>query len=365
MHEGIIDKLYNEYTARGFLSEDRIFAVIEENGVSLFDVEYICDHLLSKGVIIRDGTLPDEDAEEYDRSNSNYEEVYREILEIDDSLSGLIEYIRKIQAPQHREWQILMPQVSNNAFARNQIFEMYMKVAVRIALVYAKRYQLPLDDTIQNALMGLYISIDKYKTSRQENFSQYFPFWVRQYIMREAQTPNPSVYFPAHMKEKLFEVYDIIENHFECLDDRGNPSEEFLQSIADELACNVDEARQLVGYLKPFESIEALLENEENEILFSDGGITCKKMDALLEREFIAEVLSDTIKSLSAREQDVILMRYGVGLDHEYTLEEIGQKFKLTRERVRQIERKAFRKILFAYRGRAYRAGKKKPTRKT
>ena len=149
---------------------------LEENRISLFDVEYICDHLLSKGVIIRDETSSDEDDEEYDRSNIDYEEVYREILEIDDSLSDLIEYIRGIQAPQHREWRNLMPQVNNNAFTRNRIFEMYMRVAVRIALVHAKRYQLPLDDAIQNALMGLHISIDKFETSRQENFTQYFPF---------------------------------------------------------------------------------------------------------------------------------------------------------------------------------------------
>ena len=132
MHEEIIEKLYREYSVHGFLSEDYIFDVLEENGISLFDVEYICDHLLSKGVIIRDETSSDEDDEEYDRSNIDYEEVYREILEIDDSLSDLIEYIRGIQAPQHREWRNLMPQVNNNAFARNRIFEMYMRVAVQL-----------------------------------------------------------------------------------------------------------------------------------------------------------------------------------------------------------------------------------------
>ena len=82
-----------------------------------------------------------------------------------------------------------MPQVRlKNAYARNRIFEMYMKVAVRIALIHAKKYHLSLDETIQNAMMGLYVSIDKYETARQENFASYFPLWVRQYIMRDA--PN-------------------------------------------------------------------------------------------------------------------------------------------------------------------------------
>ncbi len=255
-----------------FLSEDYIFDVLEENRISLFDVEYICDHLLSKGVIIRDETSSDEDDEEYDRSNIDYEEVYREILEIDDSLSDLIEYIRGIQAPQHREWRNLMPQVNNNAFTRNRIFEMYMRVAVRIALVHAKRYQLPLDDAIQNALMGLHISIDKFETSRQENFTQYFPFWVRQYIMRDAQTLNPSVYFPIHMKEKLFAIYDNVGDYFGSIEDRAEPDIELLQSIATELGCTLDDARLLFDYLLPFVSIEELMEDAENEFLFTDGG---------------------------------------------------------------------------------------------
>lgn len=346
MHEGIIEKLYQEYTVRGFLSEDYIFNVLEENGISLFDVEYICDHLLSKGVIIRDEAPPDEDDEEYDRSNIDYEEVYREILEIDSSLSGLIEHIRGIQAPQHREWQNLMPQVwNNNAFARNRIFEMYMRVAVRIALIHAKRYQLPLDDTIQNALLGLHISIDKYEGSRQENFSQYFPLWVRQYIMRDAQTLNPLVYFPTHMKEKLFAIYDNVEYHFGGVEDRSEPGTELLQSISDELECSLEEARQLFDYLKPFESLELLMEDEDNEWMLSDKGIENERMLSSLELWSDTGNLFNKVKQLKSREREVLFYRYGVGFSHEHTLEEVGNKFKITRERARQIEAKALRKL--------------------
>lgn len=139
MHEDIIEKLYQEYIVRGFISEDHIFDVLEENGISLFDVEYICDHLLSKGVIIRDDALTGDKEDEYDRSNVDYEEVFSEVLEIDDTFTDFIEYIRGIKPPQHREWMNLMPQVKlNNTYARNRIFEMYMRVAVRIALIHAK-----------------------------------------------------------------------------------------------------------------------------------------------------------------------------------------------------------------------------------
>ena len=350
MHEGIIEKLYHEYTVRGFISEDHIFNVLEENGISLFDVEHICDHLLSKGVIIRDDTPVDDDEEEYDRSNIDYEEVFKEVLEIDDTFTDFIEYIRGIKPPQHREWMNLMPQVKlNNTYARNRIFEMYMKVAVRIALTYSKRYQLPLDETIQNAMIGLHVSIDKYETARQENFASYFPLWVRQYIMRDAQTLNPSVYFPTHVKEKLFAIFDNMEEYYGDIEERTEPGIELLQSIATELECSLDEARKLFDYLVPFESIEDLLEDEENELLFSDDGIGSEEIVKSVEVRLDAEDLYERLKTLTPREETVVKMRYGIGFDHEYTLEEVGKELCITRERVRQIEAKAFRKIRRRY----------------
>lgn len=350
MHEGIIEKLYQEYTVHGFISEDHIFDVLEENGISLFDVEYICDHLLSKGVIIRDDALTDDEEDEYDRSNVDYEEVFSEVLKIDDTFSDFIEYIRGIKPPQHREWMNLMPQVKlKNAYARNRIFEMYMKVAVRIALVHAKRYHLPLDETIQNAMMGLHVSIDKYETARQENFASYFPLWVRQFIMRDAPTLNPSVYFPFHIKDKLFAIYDNMEDYFGDIEDRTEPGIELLQSIATELECTLVEARRLFDYLAPYESIEELSENEENELLFSDDGIGYENMISLVERNFDTDDLQIKLSKLTYREQEVLRLRYGIGYDHEYTLDEIGQKFCVTRERVRQIEAKALRKLRRGY----------------
>ena len=350
MHEGIIEKLYQEYTVHGFISEDHIFDILEENGISLFDVEYICDHLLSKGVIIRDDALTDDEEDEYDRSNVDYEEVFSEVLKIDDTFSDFIEYIRGIKPPQHREWMNLMPQVKlKNAYARNRIFEMYMKVAVRIALVHAKRYHLPLDETIQNAMMGLHVSIDKYETARQENFASYFPLWVRQFIMRDAPTLNPSVYFPIHIKDKLFAIYDNMEDYFGDIEDRTDPGIELLQSIATELECTLVEARRLFDYLAPYESIEELSENEENELLFSDDGIGYENMISLVERNFDIDDLQIKLSKLTYREQEVLRLRYGIGYDHEYTLDEIGQKFCVTRERVRQIEAKALRKLRRRY----------------
>ena len=349
MHEGIVEKLYKEYTVRGFISEDYIFDVLEENGISLFDVEYICDLLLSKGVIIRDDASTEDD-EEYDKSNIDYEEVYREVLEIDDSLFDLIEYIRKIQPPQYREWINLMPQAKlNNTYARNRIFEMYMKIAVRMALTYSKKYQLPLDETVQNALLGLHYSIDKYEIARQDNFTSYFPFWVRQFIMRDTQILNLSMYFPTHIKEKLFVVYDKMKEYNGGIWTSNVQDIELFNTISKEIEFSLDGTIQLIYYLKPFDSVEELIENEKSEMLFSDAGTFSEEMIVSLDRLFDATFLHEKLRELTDREQDVLMMRYGIGFDHEYTLEEVGIRLGVTRERVRQIEYKALRKMRRKY----------------
>ena len=167
--------------------------------------------------------------------------------------------------------------------------------------------------------------------------------------MRDAQTLNPSVYFPTHVKEKLFAIYDNMEEYYGDIEERTEPGIELLQSIATELECSLDEARKLFDYLVPFESIEELLEDEENESLFSDDGIGSEEMVKSVEIRIDAEVLYERLKTLTPREETVVKMRYGIGFDHEYTLEEVGKELCITRERVRQIEAKAFRKIRRRY----------------
>lgn len=347
MHENLIEKLYQEFSVHGFISEDRIFDVLDENGVSLLQVDYICDQLLSRGVIIRDESpAVDEDEDEYDRSNTDYDAIYAEILEIDEDLRELVEYVKEIQAPQHRECHNLIGQAKlGNAYARNRIFEMYMRVALKQALGFAKKYKLPLSDTIQDGLSGLHIAIDKFEIGRQDNFSTYFPFWVRQQIMREAQTLNPSVYFPVHVKDKLFAIYDNMDMYYGEYGEPEEPGDELLISIAEELECDMATARKLFDYLIPFESLEQLLEDEDTEILFSDNGFFAADMLEMVQEREEAGILHEQLNKLNPREKEVMELRYGIGIDRAMTLEEVGISFDVTRERVRQIEAKSLRKL--------------------
>ena len=133
--------------------------------------------------------------------------------------------------------------------------------------------------------------------------------------MRDAQTLNPSVYFPIHMKEKLFAIYDNVEDYFGSIEDRAEPDIELLQSIATELGCTLDDARLLFDYLLPFVSIEELMEDAENEFLFTDGGNGHDKMVAAVECSLEGEELHGYLRSLSPREEEVLRLRYGIGFE--------------------------------------------------
>lgn len=346
MHEKIVEKLHKEYILHGYITEQQVFSVIEENNIPLFDVEYICDQLLTRGVIIRDDQLSEpSDEDEYDRSQTDYNAIFDQVLEIDSSLSEFIDYVKNIQAPQHREWQNLLPQAQQgNNYARTRVFEMYIRVVVKTALVLSQKYNLELADTIQDGLVGLHTAIDKFEFGKQDLFTTYFPFWVRQIIMREATTRNPTVYFPVHIKEKLFNIYDDVDEH-EC--DKCSdlaPCPQLIKSIADELECNFEEADRLYHYIIPFESTEYLLETDEE--VFSDCGECADQLYERTESNLIRRLVREAMKiTLNSRENEVITLRYGFGGNESHTLEMVGEKLGVTRERVRQIEAKSLRKL--------------------
>ena len=159
--------------------------------------------------------------------------IYAEVLDDSPELESFIEYVRNVRAPQRREWRNLLPQAQNgNQYARTRVFEMYMRVVIKMALTYSKRYGFSLPDTIQDGMIGLWTAIDKFEYGKNDTFTTYFPFWVRQIIMREAPTRNPTVYFPAHAKDKVFKLYDIIDSHYCELCGRKSICKNLLEEIA-------------------------------------------------------------------------------------------------------------------------------------
>ncbi|KJS16031.1 MAG: hypothetical protein VR69_11085 [Peptococcaceae bacterium BRH_c4b] len=344
LKQAVIEKVFSEYVEKGYVTEDSILDLVGEYDLPLTEISRVCEYLVSKGVIIRDDTVDDANSTGTDYSQSDYSKTFDDVVTVDESLISFIDYIRDIQPPQWREAQYLLPKAKNgNPYAKQRMVEMYLRVVIRIALSFHKKYGFPLADTIQAGCMGLVIALDKYEAGRQDKFLTYAPWWIRQVIARELSVGNPMLYFPVHVCDSLLVVYKVEINHYcdQCKD--GRICTALVSEVADKLDCPEDEALQLIQYIEPFESIKQLA--DENESVFYDYGAFGSEMFDHIAYSELRSLIADVIGTLKVREKEVLQYRFGL-LDNEpLTLEQVGNIYGLTRERVRQIEAKAIKKM--------------------
>lgn len=345
MHQRIIDNIFNKYKSDGYVTEDNVFDALIESNVSLDKVDYICDVLLSMGVIIKNDSIEDEDDFSYDYSQTDYDEIFRQVVEIDESLKFFIDEVKTIKPPQNREWQNLILQAQNgNKFAKERIFLMYLRIVIKTALYHYQRYNISLSEAIQNGGIGLMIAIEKFQDGKNDNFSQYAPWWIRQQMIRKAEFSETLLRYPVHYKNKMFLIYDIIAQHscFQCLDEVICP--QLIKEVSKKLECNHIDASNLINSLIPALNLEELIEFNEN--IFNDNGLFEEELNEMIDSKKLKENIEEILSLLKDREKDVIKLRFGLGtyLDPK-TLEEIGIIFGVTRERIRQIESNALRRL--------------------
>ena len=356
MQKTIVEKLYNEYIANGFITEDRVLESVQNEGIPLAEFEHVCDQLLSRGVIITEEINEEQkDEEDNDYSQIDYDSIYEEILSIDGDLLSLINYVRNVRPPQRREFEALIVQAqSGNSYAKKRIFEMYMRVAIKIAFQFCKRYPLSLSDTIQDALLGLFTAIDRYNKGRHGPFSSYFPFWVRNNLQRNVYWSQIPFSIPAHLSDKLYTVYDLKEQHYcsKCGDYQHCPN--LVTEISKALDISDQEALKILKCFDVTFSIEELEEyendpqfdNQQQGYILSDDGEFAERMCEEHHKELIEQVVYRTIiTKLPERQANVIISRFGLVDGTPHTLGEIAKSLNLTRERIRQIEAKAIRKL--------------------
>ena len=342
--QAVIEKAFSEYVDKGYVTEDSIIDLVVEYDLPLSDVSRVCEHLVAKGIVIRDDTDDVEYSTGTDYSHIDYSKTFDDVIVADESLTPFIDYVRNIQPPQWREAQYLLPQVKNgNPYAKQRIVEMYMRVVIRIALGFHRKYGFSLADTIQEGCIGLVIAINKCEVERYDRFTTYAPWWIRQVISRELSAGNPMLYFPVHVNERLSNVYKIKDNHFCYICEDSCICIALISEVAIKLDCLENQALQLIQYIEPFKSIEQL--SDENESLFSDYGVFENELfDHIVYGELCSLILN-AIDTLKDREKEVLQYRFGL-LDNEpLTLEQVGSIYGLTRERIRQIEAKAIKKM--------------------
>lgn len=344
-----VSQLLGVSTSKGYVTFDDILEVIDNLELPIDDVDRISGQLLSIGCIIKetDKQMLEEDSSEdfSDRSKLDYEAIYREVLALDSSLDSYIKYVQQIPPPALREAQNLIYQAKDgNDYAKTRIILMYLKVVIRIALWASKKYKIPVAEAIQNGNIGLVIAINKFEPASDNKFSTYAPWWVRQNISREATTMNPLIYFPVHIKDKLFELYDIVFEHNCEKCNENDICENLVALVMKKVEVDYSTAHRYLEYIYPCAYIDDFLDDNEDEV-FSDFGLMEYEMLERITKKKRKDTIVELISHLKPREQEVLLERFGFINGESKTLEQVGQVMGVTRERIRQIEAKAIKRL--------------------
>jgi RNA polymerase primary sigma factor len=340
-YQNIIERLYAIYKERGFLSEDEALFVMSSSNMSLVEINKITNKLFALGVLFSLDNIQDEN-DYTDYGFIDYNGIYKEIISIDKNLTNLIEFVKRIKPPQKNEFDILYIQVkSGSDFAKNRIIEMNMRQAVRQALYFHKKYLYPIDECIQDAFLGLVIGFEHFDISKSSKFGIHITWWIRQNLYREILIGNYLIKAPSHLKSNMYKVFKLFIKKSELYIEKNKKI--LINIILKILSCSEEIAIYIYKCFQKPINIDRI--NKKNDNIFSDNCYLIDDLNEYMTNQSLHIALFNILSTFPKRESNIIKLRYGLGVTKSHTLDEIGEKFNLTRERIRQIIKKALRRF--------------------
>ena len=330
---------------KGRLSESDMDAVLEENDFDIDSLDKLYDSLEESGIPLPElsGSEMSEIENEVEQfgNSENMQRILEQEGLVDDPVRLYLKEIGRVPLlTSEREHELAERMAEGDVEAKKALVEANLRLVVSIAKRYVGRGMFFLD-LIQEGNLGLMKAVDKFDYTKGYKFSTYATWWIRQAITRAIADQARTIRIPVHMVETIHKVSRYSR---QLLQEYGR--EATAEEIGEKMGMSAEKVREIMKIAQDPVSLETPIGEEEDSHLgdFIQDEDTPAPADAA-SQTILREVIERELHTLTPREEHVIKLRFGLYDGRTRTLEEVGQEFNITRERIRQIEAKALRKL--------------------